>query len=124
MQARSLKHGYSAIGELRLDLAHDLVVNRKRSRRLDGVGRLHETSILVPNRHPVLCQESVQAGVVITQKLAIGPQSSQQLCEPPSLPLAIVQSKPDGMTDCLYTEGKFLLHQPTALTAVHRIVSI
>jgi hypothetical protein len=39
MQARSLKHRYSPIGELRLDLTHDLVVNRKCSRRLDGIGR-------------------------------------------------------------------------------------
>jgi hypothetical protein len=34
MQARSLKHGYSPIGELGLDLTHDLVVHRKRPRRL------------------------------------------------------------------------------------------
>jgi hypothetical protein len=110
MEARSLKHGYSPIGELGLDLTHDLVVNRKRSRRLHGVGRLHETSIPIPNGHPVFCQESVQAGVVIAQKLPIGPQSSQQLRKPPGFPLAIVQGKPDGMADCLYAERKFLLY--------------
>ena len=54
MQARSLKHRYSPIGELRLDLTHDLVVNRKCSRRLDGFGRLNQASILIPSGHLLL----------------------------------------------------------------------
>ena len=36
MQARSLKHGYSPIGELRLDLARDLLVNWKPAPRRWG----------------------------------------------------------------------------------------
>src|SRR5215467_11495082 len=55
MQARLLEHGYRPIGELRLDLTHDIVVNGKRLRRLDRVGRLNETSVLIPNRHLVFC---------------------------------------------------------------------
>src|SRR6478672_6291927 len=63
MQSPSPKHGYSPIGELRLDLTRDLLVNRKRPRRVDGLGRLGETSVLVANGHPVFCQQSVQPGV-------------------------------------------------------------
>jgi hypothetical protein len=107
MLTRSLKHRYGPIGELRLELSHDLVVNRKRPRRLDGVGRLNETSILIPNGHPVFCQEGVQAGVVIAQNSLIGSQSSQQLRKPPGFSLAIMQGEPDAMTDCFYAERKF-----------------
>jgi hypothetical protein len=110
MQARSPKHGYSPIGELRLHLTRDLLVNRKLPPHLDAVVRFGKTSIRIANGHPVFCQQSVQPGVVIVQKLPIGPQDSQQFRKPPGLPLAIVQGKPDGMTDCFYAERKFLLH--------------
>ncbi len=51
IQAGSLKHGNSPIGELLLDLTRDLLVNRKRPRRFDGVGRLGEMSVLIANGH-------------------------------------------------------------------------
>src|SRR5437879_4992793 len=68
MQARSLKHGYSPIGELPLDLMRDLLVDRKRPRRLDGVGRLNETSLshpewpscFLPTERPTGCRNRAE----------------------------------------------------------------
>lgn len=77
MQARSLKHGHSPIGELRLDLTRDLLVNRKLPSHLDAVVRFDKTPVRIANGHAVFCQQGVQPGVVIVQKLPIGPQDSQ-----------------------------------------------
>jgi hypothetical protein len=65
-----------------------------------------------------------EAGVVIAEKVAIGSEDSQEFREAPGFAFALVDGKPDAVTDGFQTEGKFLFDQAAALVAVHGIVSV